>query len=91
MTTRDRNNAIHVRFTTFKNNEEVVIGSYYTTAMEQTLSMFITAKENEVECWFNEYSEVIPEEYKTTAHFIADVTLTLGSKEDIPTIEVVLE
>ena len=91
MTSRDRNNAICVRFTTFKNDEEILIGTYYTTAIDQTLKMFITAKENEIECWFNEYSEIVPEEYKTTAYFITGVTLTLGTKEDIPAIEVVLE
>lgn len=70
--------------------EDHMISNYYTTAMNETLHMFITAKENEINCYFNEYSSVIPDKYQHMEYLIKDVYLCLGSKEDIPVIEVVI-
>jgi hypothetical protein len=42
-----------------------------------------------LECYFNEWSEVVDEKYKEfPGYIIKDVCLHLGSNDDIPVIEV---
>lgn len=87
----ETNNSILVKFVTYNNdNEKQTICSYYTTAIDETLKMFITAKNHEIDCCFNENSAVVEEKYLHDYHIIEDVYLGLGSNEDVPVIEVVV-
>lgn len=90
MTQRNRNDAILVRFITFEDDKEKLIASYYTTAFEQTLKMFITARDYDIECWFNDLSAVVEDSYKQMSYMVEEVNLTMGSSEDMPTIEVII-
>ena len=92
MTQRSRNDAIYVKILKLEDSGETKrICGYYTTAIDQVLKMYITAKEYELECWFNELSESIPDELKTFGYTINDVYLTLGNDTDINVINVVIE
>lgn len=87
----NRHDAILVKIMYFDKDtkEEEIVSSYYTTAMDQTLKMFITAKEYEAPCYFNEFSEVIDEKFSNfPGWIIKDVYLKFGSSEDLPSIEV---
>ena len=62
----ERNDAILVKFMMLKEDGDTEhVCSYYTTAIDETIKMFITAKENELKCWFNEYSMCVPKNIKT--------------------------
>lgn len=88
----DRHDAILVKIITFDDDgKEHYISGYHTTAIDQTLKMFITAKDYEIDCFFNELSEVVPDEYKNFPGYkIQDVHLCLGSVQDLSIIEVVI-
>lgn len=86
MTVHDRDDAILVKIKTY--DSEKYIASYYTSAFDETLKMFITAQKYQIECGFNEYSAVVSKEYKETLHYIRQVVVNFGSEEDLPTIEV---
>lgn len=87
----ERNDAILVKFMTLKEDGDTEqVCSYYTTAIDETIKMFVTVKENELKCWFNEYSMCVPEKYLEMEHYVADVIINLGSTEDVPSIEVIL-
>lgn len=90
MTQRDRNDAILVKIITYEDDEETMVSSYYTTALDQTLKMFITARDYNLPCYFNDFSECIDKKYSSMELLIEDVRLILGSKEDMPVIEVVI-
>lgn len=87
----NRHDAILVRIVTYEGNDEKYIASYYTTALNETLKMFITAKDYGIDCYFNEYSEEVPKEYASfPGYTIQDVRLLLGTREDLAAIEVVI-
>lgn len=91
MITDNRHDAILVRIMNFNEDtkEEKFVSAYYTTAMDQTLKTFITAKEYGIDCYFNEHSGVIADEFTEFPGWIVkDVILKLGSSEDLPAIEV---
>jgi hypothetical protein len=89
MTQKNRHDAILIKIVNYEDGKETMVSSYYTTAIDQTLKMFITAKEYELDCFFNEYSDVVAEEYKDyPGYIVKDVCLHLGSDDDIPFIEV---
>ena len=89
MTQKSRHDAILIKIVNYEDGKETMVSSYYTTAIDQTLKMFITAKEYELDCFFNKYSDVVAEEYKNyPGYIIKDVCLSLGSGDDIPCIEV---
>lgn len=92
MVQEPRHDSILVKIITYNGqDEEVLVSSYYTTAFNETLKMFITAKEYEVECYFNEHSSVVGEEYKEfPGYTIQDVRLKLASSEDLAVIEVII-
>ena len=86
----ETNNSILVKFVTYNNDEKHTICMYHTTAIDETLKMFITAKDHAIDCFFNENSLVVEEKYLHDSCIIEDVYLGLGSNEDIPVIEVVV-
>lgn len=89
MTQRNRNDAILVKIMHEDDKgQETMVSSYYTTAIDQTFKMFITARDYEIDCSFNEHSSVVPKEYLMMMHSIEDVYLKFGSSEDLPVIEV---
>ena len=88
MTVQDRDDAILVKIKTIKDDGEKDIASYYTSAFDETLKMFITAQKYQIECGFNEYSTVVSKEYKEMLTYIRQVIVNFGSEEDLPTIEV---
>lgn len=90
MVQKPTHDSILVKIVTYEEEDNlVIVSSYWTTAIDQTLKMFITAKEYELECYFNEWSEVVDEKYKEfPGYIIKDVCLHLGSTDDIPYIEV---
>lgn len=90
MTQRDRNDAILVKIVTYKDDHEEMISSYYTTAFDQTLKMFITSRDYEIPCVFNEYSEVIEDIYQQMDYIIEDVQVGFGSRDDMPIIKVII-
>ena len=86
-----RHDAIMVRFSGLKEDGTTkFICAFYTTAIDQIFRLFLTAKENGTECWFNETSGIIPKDIKQFEHYIHDVYLNLGNEEDLMTIEVIL-
>ena len=93
MTQEERNDAIWVKFLQrhLDDREDTYICSYYTTAIDQVLKMYITAKENNIKCYFNKYSDIVPREMANIEHFIVDVNLALGNESDANTIEVILQ
>ena len=91
MTVENRNDAMLVKIIHINNDgKETMVSSYYTTAIDQTLKSFITARDYDIECTFNDFSSVVDEKYKGTTHCIQDVFMGFGSREDIPVIEVVI-
>ena len=92
MTQEDRNDAILVKILRLEDDGDTkYLCSYYTTAIDQVLKMYITAKEYNIECYVNEFSESIPDELKSFGYMIKDIYLTLGSNTDINVINVVVE
>ncbi len=91
MTQEDRNDAIMVKISKAQDDgDPKPICTYFTTAINETLKMFITAKENGVTCYFNEYSTVVPKEYLYDEFYVCDVHIHFGNKEDLTFIEVVI-
>ena len=91
MTQEDRNDAIMVKISKAQDDgDSKPICTYFTTAINETLKMFITAKENEIKCYFNEYSTVVPEEYLNVEFYVHDTHIHFGSEEDLTFIEVVI-
>ena len=91
MVTERRHDAILVRIMHFDEDtkQEKMVSAYYTTAIDQTLKSYITAKEYELDCYFNENSEVVDEKFVDSLGWtIKDVYLKFGSSEDLPSIEV---
>lgn len=87
----DRNDAILVKiiYTDSDSNKKKYVASYFTTAIDQTLKMFITARDYHISCNFNEFSDVVEDEFKNFPDYtIEQVKLSLGSVEDLPVIEV---
>lgn len=92
MIQEERNDAICVKFLQrHDDSEDTCICSYYTTAIDQVLKMYITAKENNIKCYFNEYSNIVPREMANIEYFIVDVNLVLGNESDANLIEVILQ
>lgn len=85
MITDDRHDAILVKI--YDSETQNYISSYYTTAINETLKMFITAKECHVETAFNDNDESVNGNYNDV-YIVDDVRLSLGSHESIPVIEV---
>lgn len=90
MTVGERNDAILVRFITFENDKEKFITCYHTTAINETIKMFITAKEYDLPLTFNEFSDEVAEEYQKDTFYVKDLYIGLGSKSDLPAIEVII-
>jgi len=90
MITEDRNDAMLVRIIDVneENGAEKLVTSYYTTAINETLKMFITAKEYQIDIDFNQYSFVVDDKYKHMTYLIKDVCIRAGSSEDMPMIQV---
>lgn len=90
MTVTDRNDAILVKIIEIneKNHKENIISTYYTTAINETLKMFITARDYDIELGFNEFSDVIDDIHKQLTYVVKDIYLNVGSREDLPTIMV---
>ena len=92
MIQKDRNDAIMVRIIKLEDDgTEKLVCCYYTTAIDQTLRMFLTAKECEVECRFNEFSAEIPESLLQSTYYVEDVHIIIGTNSDIAAIEVVIK
>lgn len=85
MITENRNDSILVKIYEAETNKYIT--SYYTTAIDQTLKMFITAKDYNIDCVFNENDESVDEKYNDV-YLVDDVRLSLGSEVSIPVIEV---
>lgn len=96
MIQENRHDAILVRIISYEDDEEVFIASYYTTAIDQTLRMYLTAKENDISCFFNEMNKEIDEKYRYSEHMIDDVRIHFGANYssydggDSSSIEVVI-
>lgn len=89
MTLEDRNDAMLVKIMhSSDDGKETMVSSYYTTAIDQTLKMFITAKDYNIECCFNDNSSVVSDDYLSMTYIIEDIYIKFGSKEDLPVIEV---
>lgn len=89
MTLEDRNDAMLVKIIhSSDDGKETMVSSYYTTAIDQTLKMFITAKDHNIECCFNDNSSVVSADYLSMTYIIEDIYIRFGSKEDLPVIEV---
>lgn len=74
------------------NHEEKDIASVYIDNPNEILKMLITAYENNIEVYFNDFSGVVSEEYKNElGYYINDIYITLGTTEDLMVIEVYLE
>ena len=91
-----KDDSILVKFVTYEDDgKETYIAGYYTTAYEQTLKMFILAQQYNIECWFNEHSGVVKEEYKQYSYWVETVYLCLGAhneeEEDATAIKVVIK
>lgn len=86
-----KHNSVLVQIITIADDKEHVIATYYTDNFEQTLKMFITARDNDIECGFNEYSEVVDENYLQRNYYVEEVYVMFGSKEDLPAIHVYIE
>lgn len=87
----ERNDAISVRLCLAQEDADPkYITTFYTTAIDQIFKMFLTAKENNVKCYFNEFSTVIPEDLLHLERYVDDVYLNLGNESDTMSIEVVL-
>lgn len=85
-----RNDAALVKIYKLSENEdEKLVASYYTTAINETIKSFITLRNNEVECIFNKYDSSIDEEYTNGfTYYIEDVNYSFATGESITVIEV---
>ena len=90
MTTEDRNDAILVKIIELNddNGAETFVSSYHTTAINETLKMFITARDYHIDIAFNDFSEVIDEKYKQMTYLVKAIYISVGSRDDIPVIQV---
>lgn len=86
-----KHDSVLVQIRTIADNEEYIIATYYTNDFEQTLKMFITARDNDIECSFNKNSEVVDENYLQRNYYVEEVYVMFGSKEDLPAIHVYIE
>lgn len=87
-----KDNGVLVKIVTYKEDKEITISTYWTEHFDETLKMYITAKNNELDCYFNELSEVVNEEYsnKSLGFAIEDVNIIFGSSQDLTIIKVVI-
>ena len=91
MTQEDRNDAIMVRISEAQDDgDPKPVCAYFTTAINETLKMFITAKENKIKCYFNECNDVVPKEYSHVEFYVRDVHIYFGDEEYLTFIEVVI-
>ena len=92
MVQHDRHDAILVKIIHLEDDgSETMVSSYYTTAISETLKMFIAARDNDISCYFNEYSTEVDKKFiDYPGWLIEDVYLSLGSSDDIPVIEVII-
>lgn len=88
---KKRDDEILVKFITYKDGKEIYLTSYYTVAINETFNMFLTALKYQVPCEFKKNDETVPDNYCGQEMYIEDVWLGLGSKDNIPTIRVILE
>ena len=90
MTIEDRNDAILVKIIDLDDDTRVqtLVSTYYTTAINETLKMFITARDYHIDIEFNELSEVVDEKYKQMTYLVKAVCIGAGSSDDIPVIRV---
>ena len=87
-----KDNGVLVKIVKYKEDKEIIISAYWTEYFDETLKMYITAKKNELVCYFNELSEVVNEEYsnESLGFVIEDVNITFGSSQDLTVIKVVV-
>lgn len=83
--------AILVRINVIKDDENKLVATYRTTAINQTIKMFLTAKKHDMECYFNEFDTTIDDEYTDKTYYVKDVNIIFGSSESLPCIEVFIE
>lgn len=90
MIIEDRNDAILVKIIDLNDDTgvETLVSAYYTTAINETLKMFITAKDYHIDIGFNEFSEVVDKKYKQMTYLVKAVYIGAGSSDDIPVIRV---
>lgn len=90
MITHETIDSILVKIMYYDEDEkkEKMLSSYYTTAIDQTIRMYKTMKELDIEGYFNDCSSVVADDYKNTSYFIENIFIHFGSSEDIPVIEV---
>ena len=86
-----KHNSVLVQIRTIADDKEHVIATYYTDNFEQTLKMFITARDNDIECGFNEDSEIVDEKYLQCNYYVEGVYIMFGSTEDLPTIHIYIK
>lgn len=88
MTTEDRHDAILIKVLHWDEDDrqEDYVCSWYTTAIDETIKMFQTMKENNIPCCFNEYDDGVTEEYRGMDYCIEDIYVQIGSKVSIPVI-----
>lgn len=92
MITESLQDYIYVRFVTYnedKDKENFICG-FKTTNYNEILKMFITAKQYDIECFFNEFSDEVPEKYLDKVFLVKDVYIRTGGDTDITSIVVVL-
>lgn len=87
MIIEDRNDAMLIKFLDIDNNDRMIC-CYHTTAINETLKLFITAKENNITLNTNPYSECLDEKYKGREFSVYDIEVTMGSEIDLPIIRV---
>jgi len=92
MTTESLQDYICVRFVTYDEDkdEENFICSFKTANYNEILKMFITAKQYDIECFFNDFSDEVPEKYLDKVFLVKDVYIRTGGDTDITSIVVVL-
>jgi len=85
-----KDKGVLVKIATYKEDKEITISTYWTEYFDETLKMYITAKNNELNCYFNECSEVVNEKYINDEFMIEDVNIYFGSSQDLTVIRVVV-
>jgi hypothetical protein len=87
-----KDNGVLVKIVTYKEDKEITISTYWTEHFDETLKMYITAKDNELGCYFNEFSEVVNEKYskRNVEFMIEDIQIQFGSSQDLTVIRVVV-
>lgn len=90
MTIEERNDAMLVKIIDLDDDTgtETLVCSYYTTAINETLKMFITAKDYHIDIAFNDFSEVVDKKYKLMTYLVKAIYIGVGSRDDIPLIRV---